>query len=75
MGGGIYYSFYFRWISLRGMKHSIDVIRGGYDNPDHPGEISHFKALTSALSATVGQGNIAGVAIAVSSGVPVLFSG
>ena len=70
VGGGIYYSFYFRWISLRGIKHSIDVIRGGYDNPDHPGEISHFKALTSALSATVGQGNIAGVAIAVSAGGP-----
>ena len=70
VGGGFYYSFYCRWISLRGMKHSIDVIRGGYDNPDHPGEISHFKALTSALSATVGQGNIAGVAIAVSAGGP-----
>ena len=68
--GGIYYSFYFGWISLRGIKHSIDVIRGRYDNPDDPGEISHFQALTSALSATVGLGNIAGVAIAVSLGGP-----
>ena len=68
--GGAYYSFYFGWISLRGIRHSIDVIRGHYDNPDDPGEISHFQALTSALSATVGLGNIAGVAIAVSLGGP-----
>ena len=68
--GGIFYSFFFGWISLRGIKHSIDVIRGRYDNPDDPGEISHFQALTSALSATVGLGNIAGVAIAVSLGGP-----
>ncbi len=69
-GGGIYYSFYFGWITFRGFKHSLNVIRGRYDHPDHPGEISHFKALTSALSATVGLGNIAGVAIAVSAGGP-----
>ena len=68
--GGVYYSFYFGWISLRGVRHSIDVIRGRYDNPDDPGEITHFQALTSALSATVGLGNIAGVAIAVSLGGP-----
>ena len=68
--GGIYYSFFFGWISLRGLRHSIDVIRGRYDSPDAPGEISHFQALTSALSATVGLGNIAGVAIAVSVGGP-----
>ena len=70
LAGGIYYSFFFGWISLRGIRHSIDVIRGCYDNPDDPGEISHFQALTSALSATVGLGNIAGVAIAVSLGGP-----
>ncbi len=68
--GGVYYSFFFGWISLRGLRHSIDVIRGRYDSPDAPGEISHFQALTSALSATVGLGNIAGVAIAVSLGGP-----
>ncbi|HIC68349.1 MAG TPA: hypothetical protein EYO90_02320, partial [Candidatus Latescibacteria bacterium] len=61
--GGIYYSFYFGWLSFRGFRHAIDVIRGRYDDPDGPGEISHFQALTSALSATVGLGNIAGVAI------------
>lgn len=68
--GGIYYSFYFGWISLRGFRHAIDVIRGRYDDPNDPGEISHFQALTSALSATIGLGNIAGVAIAVSLGGP-----
>ena len=70
VGGGVYYSFYFGWLSLRGLRHSIDVIRGRYDNPDDPGEISHFQALTSALSATIGLGNIAGVAIAVNLGGP-----
>lgn len=68
--GGIYYSFYFGWISLRGFRHAIDVLRGRYDDPNDPGEISHFQALTSALSATIGLGNIAGVAIAVSLGGP-----
>ncbi|MFC1526752.1 alanine/glycine:cation symporter family protein [Candidatus Latescibacterota bacterium] len=68
--GGIYYSFYFGWLSIRGFRHSIDVIRGRYDDPSDPGEIPHFQALTSALSATIGLGNIAGVAIAVSLGGP-----
>ena len=49
-------------------KHSIDVIRGKYDDPDDEGEISHFQALTSALSATVGLGNIGGVAVAIQLG-------
>ena len=68
--GGVYYSFYFGWLSLRGFKHSIDIIRGRFDDPDDPGEISHFKALTSALSATIGLGNIAGVAVAMGTGGP-----
>ena len=68
--GSIFFTFWFRWINVRGFKHSIDIIRGKYDNPDDPGEISHFRALTSALSATVGLGNIAGVAIAIQMGGP-----
>jgi len=52
------------------LRHSIDILRGKFDNPDDPGEISHFQALSSALSATIGMGNIAGVAIAVSIGGP-----
>ena len=63
--GGIFYSFYFGWFSIRAFRHAIDVVRGIYDDPNDPGEISHFKALTSALSATIGLGNIAGVAVAI----------
>ena len=68
--GGIYYSFYFGWYSIRAFRHAIDVVRGVYDDPNDPGEISHFKALTSALSATIGLGNIAGVAVAIGTGGP-----
>ena len=70
VAGSLYYTFYFRWMSVRAFKHSIDVIRGRYDDPDDPGEITHFQALSSALSATIGLGNIAGVAIAVGIGGP-----
>ena len=66
--GSVTFSFYFKFINIRGFKHSIDVIRGKYDNPEDEGQISHFQALTSALSATIGLGNIAGVAIAVAQG-------
>ena len=68
--GAIFFTFWYRWINVRGFKHSIDVIRGKYDKPEDTGEISHFRALTSALSATVGLGNIAGVAIAIQLGGP-----
>ncbi len=68
--GSIFFSFYFNWINFRGFKHSLDIIRGRYDDPKDKGEITHFQALTSALSATVGLGNIAGVAIAIQKGGP-----
>ena len=68
--GAITFSFYFRFINIRGFLHSIDIIKGKYDNPDDTGQISLFQALTSALSATIGLGNIAGVAVAVSLGGP-----
>ena len=68
--GAIFFTFWYRWINVRGFKHSINIIRGKYDDPDDTGEISHFRALTSALSATVGLGNIAGVAIAIQLGGP-----
>ena len=70
MLGAIFFTFYHKWINLKGFKHSLAVIAGKYDDPKHPGEISHFQALTSALSATVGLGNIAGVAVAVGVGGP-----
>jgi AGCS family alanine or glycine:cation symporter len=59
-----------RFIQLRRLKHSLDVIRGKYDDPSHDGDLSHFQALTTALSATVGIGNIAGVATALHYGGP-----
>jgi len=70
LSGGLIFTFYFNFINIRGFKHSIDIIKGKYDNPNDTGQISHFQALTSALSATIGLGNIAGVAVAVSLGGP-----
>lgn len=68
--GAVFFTIKFNFINFRGFKHAVDLIRGRYDNPDDKGEISHFQALTTALSATVGLGNIAGVAIALSLGGP-----
>ena len=68
--GAIFFTFWYRWINIRGFKHAIDVVRGKHDKPEDTGEISHFRALTSALSATVGLGNIAGVAVAIQLGGP-----
>jgi alanine or glycine:cation symporter, AGCS family len=69
-GGGIFFTFRFGFINLRLFKHGLLCVRGCYDNPDDRGEISHFQALTAALSATVGLGNIAGVAVAIGAGGP-----
>lgn len=68
--GAITFTLFFRFINIRGFLHAIQLVRGKYDDPDDPGEVSHFQALTTALSATVGLGNIAGVAIAISIGGP-----
>ena len=68
--GALVFTFYFKFINIRGFYHSIEIIKGKYDNPEDTGQISHFQALTSALSATIGLGNIAGVAVAVSLGGP-----
>ena len=68
--GAIFFTWYNGFINLRGFRHAIDVVRGKYDDPNHKGEVSHFQALTAALSGTVGVGNIAGVALAVSLGGP-----
>ena len=67
---GIYFTFACRFLPFRAIGHAIDILRGKYDNPQDPGEISHFQALSSALSATIGMGNIAGVAVAISIGGP-----
>ncbi len=58
------------FINLRAFRHAVDLTRGVYDTPGEPGEVSHFQALSAALSATVGLGNIAGVAIAIGTGGP-----
>ena len=68
--GGVFFTFRYGFINVKLYKHAIDVVRGKYDNPEDEGEISHFQALTSALSATVGLGNIAGVAVAIQLGGP-----
>ncbi len=68
--GALFLTLRMAFINLRGFGHAIRVTAGHYDDPNDPGEISHFKALSSALSATVGLGNIAGVAIAVAAGGP-----
>lgn len=70
VGSGVFFTIYFGFPQLRFFKHSIQIISGKYDDPTHKGEISHFQALCAALSATVGLGNIAGVAVAVSLGGP-----
>ena len=68
--GAIYFTFRMNLINFRGFKHAIGLVKGDYDDPNDKGEVSHFQALTTALSATVGLGNIAGVAIAISVGGP-----
>lgn len=70
LGGGLFFTIYSRFVPFRYLKHSIDVLRGKYDDPDDPGEISHFEALSSAIAATVGMGNIGGVAVAITMGGP-----
>ena len=65
---GLVSTLYFRFINIRGFVHGFKLIRGDYSDPDSSGEVSHFQALTSAVSGTVGLGNIAGVAVAVSIG-------
>lgn len=70
VGAGIYFTLACRFLPFRGLKHAFNILRGKYDKEDDPGEISHFQALSSALSATIGMGNIAGVAIAISVGGP-----
>ncbi|MCC1484579.1 alanine/glycine:cation symporter family protein [Winogradskyella immobilis] len=70
IGGGLYLLIRSRFLPFRYIGHAISILRGKYDDPNDPGQISHFQALTTALSATVGMGNIAGVAVAISIGGP-----
>jgi len=68
--GAFFFTIRMKFINIRGFKHAIELIQGKFDNPDDKGEVSHFQALATALSGTVGLGNIAGVAIAITMGGP-----
>ncbi|MBD37343.1 MAG: alanine glycine permease [Opitutae bacterium] len=68
--GALYFTVRMRFVNVRLFKHAIDLVRGKYETKNQVGEVSHFQALTTALSATVGLGNIAGVAIAIGTGGP-----
>ena len=70
MGAGILFTLWTRFSQFKALTHGVQVVRGKYDNPDDPGAINHFQALSAALSATVGLGNIGGVALAVAAGGP-----
>jgi AGCS family alanine or glycine:cation symporter len=70
IGGGLYLLFLSKFLPFRLIGHAINVLKGKFDDPNDPGEISHFKALTTALSSTIGMGNIAGVALAIAIGGP-----
>lgn len=68
IAGAIFFTLRMGFINIRAFRHALHVVRGDYDDPRENGEVTHFQALTSALSATVGLGNIAGVTIAVTAG-------
>jgi alanine or glycine:cation symporter, AGCS family len=70
LGGGLYFLVYSRLLPFRYFSHAIAILRGKYDNPDEPGQINHYQALSTALAATVGMGNISGVALAIAMGGP-----
>ena len=70
LGGGLYFTIYSGFVPFRYFGHAINILRGKYDDPNDPGDISHFQALSSALAATVGMGNISGVAVAIYMGGP-----
>ncbi len=70
LAGAVFFTVYNKFVNVRAFGHALAVVRGKYDDPNHKGEVSHFQALTAALSGTVGVGNIAGVAVAVSLGGP-----
>jgi AGCS family alanine or glycine:cation symporter len=70
IGGGLFFALFSRLIPYRHIRHSFQILSGRYDNPNDPGDINHFQALSSALAATIGMGNISGVAVAIVTGGP-----
>lgn len=70
VGGGLFFVLYLRFLPYRHFRHALQILRGDYDDPNEPGDIPHYQALSSALSGTLGLGNIAGVAVAIHAGGP-----
>ena len=70
VSAGLFFTIYLGFINIRGFAHAIRVARGDYKDPDADGEISHFQAVSTAISGTVGIGNIGGVAVAIGIGGP-----
>lgn len=70
LGGGAFFMIYSGFLPFRYLGHAINVLRGKYDDDSDPGQISHFQALSGALAATIGMGNISGVAVAIATGGP-----
>ena len=70
LGVGAYLTFRMGFIQFRGFKQAVQLVSGKHSDPTHEGEVTHFQALSTALSATVGTGNIAGVATAITLGGP-----
>lgn len=68
--GALFFTIYLKFINVRGFARAFEIIKGTYTKPEDPGQVTHFQALSAALSGTVGLGNIAGVAIAISIGGP-----
>jgi AGCS family alanine or glycine:cation symporter len=70
LGGGLFFLLYSRMLPFRYFRHAIAILLGRYDDPNEPGHINHYQALSTALAATVGMGNITGVALAITMGGP-----
>jgi len=67
---GLFFTVYLGFINFRGFGHALRIVRGDFADKNAPGEVSHFQALSTAVSGTVGVGNVAAVAIAISMGGP-----
>ena len=67
---GVFFTIYLGFINVKGFAHSLKIVRGDFADKKAPGEVTHFQALTTAISGTVGVGNVAAVAIAISIGGP-----
>ena len=70
LGGGFFFMLYSRFLPFKYFGHGLQVLSGKYNNDKDQGEISHFQALSGHLAATIGMGNISGVAVAIATGGP-----